>query len=884
MPPTTPCPSLPLPRRLPGLPIFICLALVSACGKVETNRINQPVEAKYVLDEDTQITILEGFDAELVYDVPESQGSWVAMAFDPQGRLIVSDQDSKGVFRVTLPEEGNPDSKVEVESLKGFPYEPIPWGKRTVGGALGFLYAFDSLYMSTMTGFYRCRDTDGDDQYDEFQKLRKLHMGYEHSAHSIIKTEDGEGLYLVSGNHSPLPKNVSTLLPEVWGLDSLLPAMNDPSGHAIGVRAPAGWICRISPDGEDWTMVGSGLRNSVDIALNREGELFTYDSDLEFDIGSPWYRPTRVNHVTSASEFGWRAGSAKWPEYFADSNGSVIDIGPGSPTAMSFGHHSNWPARFQDKLFLCDWTFGTIYTVDLEEDGSSYTGTHQEFLNGQPLNIAAMRFGPDGQMYFIIGGRNTDSKLYRIRYVGEEAAGPSKELKANQKLRDLRHTLERFHGSNSGGAAAVEEAWPHLAHQDRNIRYAARVAVECQDVELWQERVFGESNARGAIYGAIALSRHGDKSLTSKLVGKLNSLPIADLEREDLLALLRAYSLCLIRLNPPTTSEIEAILANVDPLYPANDDVLNTELCRLLSYLDSPNVVSKTIGLMKVTQTKAMEYNAEMLTRHEYGKAILESMANTPNSQNIQYAYSLRQVQRGWTLDDRKYYFSWLGDTLKKSGGQSFAGYIRAIREDAIAHLPEEDAAAVSWLLGDIAAIDLASLPTAKGPAVNWTVESAMELLDGELSGRDFENGKQMYSAGKCIACHRFQGSGGHSGPDLGSVANRYSMRDIMVSIIEPSDSISEQYQASVVHKRDGGVAVGRIIFDNDQEVALAQNPFDFSALSKVPRSEIQSIEPSQTSLMPPAMINAMNRDELADLMAYLISGGDSKHKVFQKD
>ena len=281
-------------------------------------------DTKYVLDRDTQITLPEGFDAELLYSVPSEQGSWVAMTFDPKGRIIVSDQDSQGVFRVTLAKKGDPDSKLSVESLKGFPYEPIKWGKRTVGGALGFLYAFDSLYMSTMTGFYRIRDTDGDDTYDEFTLIKPLEMGYEHSAHSIIQTEDGKGLYLVSGNHSRVPKGVGSLQPPVWDLDSLLPAMNDPQGHAVGVLAPGGWICRISPDGKDWTMVSSGFRNCVDIAINREGELFTYDSDLEFDIGSPWYRPTRVNHVTSASEFGWRAGSAKWPDYFADSNGAVI--------------------------------------------------------------------------------------------------------------------------------------------------------------------------------------------------------------------------------------------------------------------------------------------------------------------------------------------------------------------------------------------------------------------------------------------------------------------------------------------------------------------------------------------------------------------------------
>ncbi len=843
---------------------------------------------KRVLDPDTQITLLEGFDAELLYSVPAAQGSWVAMAFDPKGRIIVSDQDSPGVFRVTLAKAGDPNSKIHVETLAGFPYVPIPWGKRTVGGALGFLYAFDSLYMSSMKGFYRIRDTDGDDTYDEFTRIKELEMGYEHSAHCIIVTEDGKALYLVSGNHSGVPPGVPSLQPPVWQLDSLLPAMPDPQGHAVGVEAPGGWICRISPDGKDWTMVAAGFRNSVDIAINREGELFTYDSDLEFDIGSPWYRPTRVNHVTSAAEFGWRAGSAKWPEYFADSLGAVVNIGPGSPTGISFGHHSNFPAYYQDKLFLCDWTFGTIYTLDMAESGSSYTGTTQEFLTGAPLNISAMRFGPDGHMYFLVGGRNTASKLYRVRYTGPARKDPQKRLVANQKLRDLRHSLEAFHGSRSGGTAAIEAAWPHLSHADRNIRYAARLAIENQDLALWQEKVFTEAEPRAAIYGVIALCRHGAKTLTSRVLAKLNGLPfdglpVAGLQRDDQLALLRAYSLCLLRLAPPSPTEVAAVIAKLDPFYPARDDDLDTELCRLLSHLDAKAVVSKTVALMKVTQTKTLAYDKAMLARHEYGEAILKAMANTPNSQNIHYAYSIRRVQSGWTLDDRKFYFSWLNDSLQKNGGLSFAGYIRAIRDDAITHLAAQDVAALAWLLGDIAAVDVNTLPFPKGPAGGWTLNTAMKLFETELAGRDFANGKQMFAAGRCVACHRFQGTGGYSGPDLGSVAKRYSIRDMLVAICEPSQAVSEQYQASKILLKEGGVLYGRIIYRNAKEIAVATNPFDLSVLTKMPTDSVESVEPSADSMMPPATIALMNENELSDLIAYLVSGGDRKHKVFQK-
>ena len=871
--------------RTTRFPLVLALPLVGATSHLACQSVPAPTPAvNYVLDADTRIRLVEGFDAELLYSVPPEQGSWVAMAFDPKGRLIVSDQDSQGVFRVTLAAAGDPAAKVRVESLPGFPYEPVPWGKRTVGGALGFLYAFDSLYMSSMKGFYRIRDTDGDDTYDEFVKIKDLEMGYEHSAHSIVLTEDGKALYLVSGNHSRVPPGVPSLQPPVWQEDSLLPAMPDPQGHAVGVEAPGGWICRISPDGKDWTMIASGLRNSVDLAIHRDGELFTYDSDMEFDIGSPWYRPTRVNHVTSAAEFGWRAGSAAWPDYFADSLGAVVDIGPGSPTGMSFGYQSSFPARYQDQLFLGDWTFGTIYTLDMAERGSSYTGTATEFLTGSPLSISALRFGPDGHLYFLVGGRNTASKLYRVRYTGPAEPPAARRAATNQPLRDLRHALEAYHDGGRGGQAAVDAAWPYLSHDDRSLRYAARLAIENQAVGLWQEKVLAETQPRAVIYGVIALCRHGAKTLTSRVLQQLATVPFERLPHEDRLALLRAYSLCFLRLAPPTADEVAAVVAKLDPLYPANDEQLDAELCRVLSHLDAPRVVGKTIELMQATATKTLAYDKAMLARHEYGEAILKAMANTPNSQNIHYAHAIRRVQAGWTLDDRKYYFGWLGDTLQKDGGKSFGGYIRAIREDAIAHLPAADAAAVAWLLGEIAAVDLGSLPLPKGPPGGWTTASALQLFAGELAGRDYDNGKRMFAAGQCIACHRFQGSGGYSGPDLGSVGKRFAIRDILVAICEPSQSISEQYQASKITQRDGSVHYGRLIYRNAESTAFAANPFALGVLTKLPTASIVSLEPSQVSLMPPATIALMNADEVRDLIAYLVSGGNRKDKVFRRD
>jgi putative heme-binding domain-containing protein len=494
-----------------------------------------------------------------------------------------------------------------------------------------------------------------------------------------------------------------------------------------------------------------------------------------------------------------------------------------------------------------------------------------------------MRFGPDGAMYFVTGGRTTASRLYRVRHTGEKGAGTPRTLVAMRGLRALRHSLERFHDGGAGGIQAVDKAWPHLAHDDRAIRYAARLAIENQSLELWREKVFAEKNPRAAIHATIALCRHGDASLSGRVLDHLGSMPFDALTGDDRLALLRAYSLCFMRLGKPAGEKLAAVIAKLDPHYPAEDDTLNAELCRVLADLDAPSVVGKTIALMKTTRAETVDYDQEMLQRHEYGEDILKMMANTPNTRNIHYAYCLRRVQKGWTPEHRRHYFGWLNDSLENSGGRSFTGYIRSIREDAIEHLDPRDAAAVAGLLKDIGGLDLSKLPTPAGPPGAWTVESAMKLFEDDLRGRDFENGKKMFSGGLCIACHRFGGTGGTSGPDLGSLGKRFSIRDMLVAICEPSQSISEQYLASVVTLKDGRTLHGRLIYRNDQEVAVAPNPFNSGEFAKAPADQVAKVEFSQTSMMPPGTIAGMNADELKDLIAYLVSGGDPKHEAFRE-
>src|SRR5260370_14659505 len=218
------------------------------------------------------------------------------------------------------------------------------------------------------------------------------------------------------------------------------------------------------------------------MAFNRDGELFTYDADMEWDMSLPWYRPTRVCHAVPGSEFGWRGGTGKMYEYHPDNLPPVVNVGPGSPTGVTFGYGAKFPAKYQDGPFLCDWSYGKLYGCHLKEKGASYTGELEEFVTGSPLPLTDIVLNPkDGAMYFTIGGRSTMSGLYRVTYVGKESTEPTKEVSgvnADSLQRAKRMRLESFYGKKD--PAAIDAAWPQLSSPDRFLRYAAPTALEFQ--------------------------------------------------------------------------------------------------------------------------------------------------------------------------------------------------------------------------------------------------------------------------------------------------------------------------------------------------------------------------------------------------------------------
>jgi putative heme-binding domain-containing protein len=181
-----------------------------------------------------------------------------------------------------------------------------------------------------------------------------------------------------------------------------------------------------NPATKKFSVFSGGNRNAYDFAYNLAGEAFLFDSDMEWDIGLPWYREVRTAHQILNGNYGYRNGSGKYPPYYLDSLPPVRDLGRGSPVGVEFYTSYAYPREFFDSLFEADWSRGRLLYTALTPAGASYTARSDraEFVHGEPFNITDVEVGPDGLMYFTTGGRNTTGGLWRLRYKGTVPAAP----------------------------------------------------------------------------------------------------------------------------------------------------------------------------------------------------------------------------------------------------------------------------------------------------------------------------------------------------------------------------------------------------------------------------------------------------------------------------
>ncbi|MFM2167543.1 MAG: hypothetical protein RIS79_1914, partial [Verrucomicrobiota bacterium] len=648
---------------------------------------------------------------------------------------------------------------------------------------------------------------------------------------------------------------------------------------------PHAFTAKVSPDGSRFELIAAGMRNHFDLAFNALGDLFTYDSDMEWDAGTPWYRPTRMYQVLSGGDYGFRESSGKLPGYCEDIAPPLHEVGPGSPTGMTSGNGAAFPARHQHAIYACDWTYGTLYAVHLTQEGAGYAAKLEEFLSAKPLPLTDVVIGSDGAMYFAVGGRRVQSALYRVTYHGSESTA-SAPPPAETPEHSLRTDLEKLHEEGTG-PDAVEKALPHLGHPDRLVRHAARVALERQPVELWAARALQQTKSWAVIESAIAVARRGGKPHQAALLGRLNDLDFAQLDAAQQLALVRAYQVSFARAGVPANEASAATLARLEILYPQKSNDLNRELAIALVAIDSPTVVSRTLTLMKTARDEPVPWlSADLLARNDnYGSNFLRTGPARPIVQQIAFAHTLRHARSGWTPELRREFFAWFLTTRQWQGGNQFRGFLDQIRADALANVPDSAERKVLNDLSTLKSLDANPVPIRppRGPGKRYTTSDLPSFTADALKNRDFARGRELYIAAACQACHRLGNDGGGIGPDLTGAANRYTLRDLLENITEPSKVISDQYESTILEMKDGRTIIGRV---TAEEGGILQIVADSSAPNRtidLIKSDVKTRQVSPVSLMPPGLLDGMNRNEVLDLLAYILSGGQRSNTMFKK-
>lgn len=222
-------------------------------------------------------TVPEGFRVQLVRSAQPGEDSWVAMAFDPQGGITLA-REKKGLLRFD-PKSGR---MAEVEN--------------SLLECRGLLHAHGVLYANANNtkALFRLRDADGDGLLEQKEELMRTEGGVGHGRNHIKLGPDGR-IWIAHGNNVLLPSPLSPRSPlKNYAWDQVLPNPWDASMFDGTAEMPAGHVLAYDPATGSIELVAGGLRNPLDIAFNREGELFTYDADMERDVGAPWHAHARA--------------------------------------------------------------------------------------------------------------------------------------------------------------------------------------------------------------------------------------------------------------------------------------------------------------------------------------------------------------------------------------------------------------------------------------------------------------------------------------------------------------------------------------------------------------------------------------------------------------
>jgi len=223
-----------------------------------------------------------------------------------------------------------------------------------------------------------------------------------------------------------------------------------------------GGVVRFRPDATALEVFATGTRNCLDLALNDEDEIFTYDNTDERN----WL--SRAMHIVDGGYYGYPFEHAPPAPHILP---PFADYGPGAATGVAIEDDGNLPESYRGSFFIADWGRREVLCLRLEAHGGTYRVDQRiDFLAKAPPDFrpVGIAFADDGQSLYVADWRHPDTKasvdagrLLRVTFTGDfqPIAKPAWYADAAQGL---------------PCRATISELLVALSHPSRRVRACAQ--------------------------------------------------------------------------------------------------------------------------------------------------------------------------------------------------------------------------------------------------------------------------------------------------------------------------------------------------------------------------------------------------------------------------
>jgi putative heme-binding domain-containing protein len=169
------------------------------------------------------------------------------------------------------------------------------------------------------------------------------------------------------------------------------------------------------------------------------------------------------------------------------------------------------------------------------------------------------------------------------------------------------------------------------------------------------------------------------------------------------------------------------------------------------------------------------------------------------------------------------------------------------------------------------------------GRNTDWQLDDLKgDVMHLAHRANNFAVGQQLFKAAACVGCHKLNGQGNNVGPDLTKLPPEYSKVDVLEHILNPSKKVDKKYQSNVISLTSGKVLTGLIVEETGDSLKLIDNPSAPDKITVINKSDIEERTLSEVSIMPKGVLNKLTREEIFDLLAYVLGGGDKENPLFK--